>query len=420
MNKKIVLNHVFAGSYWQDNLGHEVINFFKADDGCFYFYVCPYGYANKDRHCVPLNEGDLIVNLMTINKDTAKVLSIGVVEKDLVSQYRPKYNKDSRKLTCEEPEGEKNLQSLKKSQEELNTSITYDGKPMGGFFVDDTLPLFNVTAKMKDVYLWDEEKDLTIKLGEMPLSYRKISPKQDRKEFFGKSWANQYVSDDPKMVKCFEDLLKKDGFKEKHGLKDADWKRALRAYDDTPNFLRLSGRMNDENAISNLIASFCELSQEAKKAFGQFAGVNVPYVLKRERHMKSNHGRPDFTLLANGKMVAMVENKVEAELTSDKKFGNQIPKYLDELPKSGHLIVLVPDYYDAKKIDAMAVKDCRIVIKRYSDLISDVFTELLSDLPSSYKDLYDQFRDVLEIHSQNTNNDFYNTLMSRYNHIVNS
>jgi hypothetical protein len=415
MNKKVVLNHVFAGSYWQENLGHEVINLFKADDGYFYFYVCPYGYANKDRHCAPLNEGDLIVNLVTINKDTAKVLSIGVIEKDLVSEYHPKYNKNTRRLACEGPEGEKNLQLLKESQEKLNTSITYDGKQIGDFFANDTLPLFNVTARMKDIYLWDDEKDLTIELSEMPSSYRK-----DHKRFFGKAWANHYVSDDPKMAEFFEDLLKKDGFKENLGLKDANWNKTLRAYNDDPNFLRLSGRINDENAISNLIASFCELSPAIKEAFGKFVGINGPYVLKRESHIKSNNGRPDFTIFVNGEKTAMIENKILAGLTPDDKFGNQIPKYLAELPDNGHLVVLVPNYYDTRKIEELAAKDHRIMIKKYSDLITDVFTEIPNSLPSSYKDLYDQFRDVLEIHSQNVDNDFYNTLMSRYNHIVNS
>ena len=31
-NTMIVFNHMFTGDYLNDNLGHEVINLFKADD----------------------------------------------------------------------------------------------------------------------------------------------------------------------------------------------------------------------------------------------------------------------------------------------------------------------------------------------------------------------------------------------------
>ena len=35
----IVLNRMYAGQYLEHNLGHEVINFFRADDGNHYLYL---------------------------------------------------------------------------------------------------------------------------------------------------------------------------------------------------------------------------------------------------------------------------------------------------------------------------------------------------------------------------------------------
>ena len=42
---KILLNSMFVGNYGLDkgNLPHEVINFFRADNGQFYVYITPYG-----------------------------------------------------------------------------------------------------------------------------------------------------------------------------------------------------------------------------------------------------------------------------------------------------------------------------------------------------------------------------------------
>lgn len=45
----IILNHMFTGDYLNENLGHEVINLFKADDKQNYIYLCRDGnYSRKD------------------------------------------------------------------------------------------------------------------------------------------------------------------------------------------------------------------------------------------------------------------------------------------------------------------------------------------------------------------------------------
>ena len=47
-NTMIVFNHMFTGDYLNDNLGHEVINFFKADDGANYIYLCKDGKYSRN------------------------------------------------------------------------------------------------------------------------------------------------------------------------------------------------------------------------------------------------------------------------------------------------------------------------------------------------------------------------------------
>ena len=48
--KYIITNSVLVGDYGynKNNLPHEMINFFKADDGNFYVYITPYGVLDKD------------------------------------------------------------------------------------------------------------------------------------------------------------------------------------------------------------------------------------------------------------------------------------------------------------------------------------------------------------------------------------
>lgn len=45
----IIINHMFTGNYLNDNIGHEIINLFKADDNENYIYLCKDGeYTKKD------------------------------------------------------------------------------------------------------------------------------------------------------------------------------------------------------------------------------------------------------------------------------------------------------------------------------------------------------------------------------------
>lgn len=48
MEDTIIINNTYAGNYGFDknNLPHEMINFFRADDLNFYVYITPYGVSN--------------------------------------------------------------------------------------------------------------------------------------------------------------------------------------------------------------------------------------------------------------------------------------------------------------------------------------------------------------------------------------
>lgn len=54
MNDEILINQLFAGTYLDEgkNIGHEVINLFKADDGNNYLYITPSGKIDLTSHPV--------------------------------------------------------------------------------------------------------------------------------------------------------------------------------------------------------------------------------------------------------------------------------------------------------------------------------------------------------------------------------
>lgn len=47
--RMIIINRMFSGSYLKDNIGHEWINLFRADDNGFYLYLNSDGTFNKNR-----------------------------------------------------------------------------------------------------------------------------------------------------------------------------------------------------------------------------------------------------------------------------------------------------------------------------------------------------------------------------------
>lgn len=48
MKSEIVLNRLFAGSFGEDNIGHEIVNMYKADSGANYLYIQPYGTYHRE------------------------------------------------------------------------------------------------------------------------------------------------------------------------------------------------------------------------------------------------------------------------------------------------------------------------------------------------------------------------------------
>lgn len=54
---KILLNSIFTGEYGVNNgnLPHEVINFFRSDNGKYYIYITPYGTINPHMHSEDLS-----------------------------------------------------------------------------------------------------------------------------------------------------------------------------------------------------------------------------------------------------------------------------------------------------------------------------------------------------------------------------
>ena len=78
--RPIILNHMYSGEYLGDNIGHENINLFKADDGNNYIYLCKDGkYTRKD---LP----KYVIQVRHHCTRTLEVISIAEIESKITKQ----------------------------------------------------------------------------------------------------------------------------------------------------------------------------------------------------------------------------------------------------------------------------------------------------------------------------------------------
>lgn len=68
--KEILLNRMYVGSFLKTNIGHEVINLFRDDNGSNYIYVNPYGRFDK-KH----NDIESILLVRGINATTVEIIA---------------------------------------------------------------------------------------------------------------------------------------------------------------------------------------------------------------------------------------------------------------------------------------------------------------------------------------------------------
>ena len=69
-SKGIVINWMFSGNYLIDNLGHEIINIFKADNDKCYVYLNPSGKLTKENSGV-----DTMLMVQNVGNHTVEVIA---------------------------------------------------------------------------------------------------------------------------------------------------------------------------------------------------------------------------------------------------------------------------------------------------------------------------------------------------------
>ncbi len=345
--KEILLNIMGTGEYLDDNLGHEIINLFRDDDGHNNIYVLPYGTfdaKHKDRI-------EVILLAQRVGDDCVQILA---------KAWRLNQTID---LSLD-------VESLTKQQEVFCSQISYGGTPLPQIFSGNrtnasknALVFVSFQAgefrmASKRIFITDKREKADDKsIFFIPKNLPKSSPKsyyakdetgdQDNTlDIQGKSSSYDVLYaliQDPKLWEA-ENRTEKVNVKE------------LAGTENTFNFLRLIRKEDDELSFSNLFAHYFKMSQ---RLCGSFVRDVLKIVDAKNDFEVAREFKHIDLLLTDEEYVIVIENKIKSKINgirhdiNGKIVHSQLQEYMNvaEEMANGRAVryfILSPDYNQIK------------------------------------------------------------------------
>ena len=392
----IILSRMYVGSYLEDNIGHEVINLFKADNGENYVYVNEDGKINpqyNDSVCAVVlvkyvEKG--VMEVVAKAEELEQVLyKTGNISEESASQV--KYVDDNR--------------------------ITYGGVPIYRIHNDTEAEKITITFKTRclrlpkmPLYLIEDEDKV-----EAYESYRLLPEKhfssQSLKMYYPK---NVLQADYSVLTEMISDKKLWESENTTQRIDISDYSALNRGN----SFLSIIKKEYDELVYSNMLAYFFEQNRSVFLEFVKnilgIDGFSREFRIVRE----SNHNIDLWIEDENN--VIVIENKIKSKINGEQhdlygdKIQSQLMKYyecaVEDCPdKSIHCYIFSPDY-NFINLNKYATGEHYTLIK-YSQIYSFYHEKAGDMLRVSY---FREFIDALEIHSKTVDNSNFEVMKERF------
>ncbi len=342
---EIIINRLFSGDYLTDNVGHEVINLYKDDNGRHYLYVQPYGtysieHFEKIEYMLMVRgvEGKGAVEVVGLAQGISDICDPRISEQK---------NRDRQNAYIAQNE------------------VKYGGKSIIDIFsqnkdhiVDKSGNLLKETPLHQPIYI-----SMCAESVKRPSQPVYIVFKSGKKDEFDPAKAKVVLLSETQQARC--------SLKQYFNSESADYQKlldlihcpdlwtgeldkvtAIQEEKDEVNFFDVCGIENYELAFSNGFAHFIE---KYPKLIVDFARQKLNTVVKDFPIVKREYHNIDIWL-ENEEEIVVVENKVTSKIngvqTFDKELsGSQLNKYYtfaqSEAKPSGKKVrcfLLTPDY----------------------------------------------------------------------------
>ena len=346
--REIILNKMYVGGYLSEgtNIGHEIINLYKADDGKNYIYLNSQG-------TIELSHGENSLTILLVRKFASKIYKVlakaeGITILDFAD------NKLSRK---ERYEGQVAL------------GLTYGGVSLVDLFNENsyrgsleeeknaytTFVADRVIKPKNQIYITDDESVS----GDNTFFIR-------TNKGFGKQTLREFYSENEK-PESFTDLNQI--IENKELWEEANTTQAISELPEPQkdpyfNFLKIIRQEDNELAFSNMLAYFFDVNRNAFSRFAQkVLSVNMQTDFTIEREKKN------IDLLISDKNNAVViENKIKSSINGINErhdiYSNQVQSQL----KKYYQFVTTDDEYCKKTVSCFIFSPNynRIDLSRFS------------------------------------------------------
>ena len=397
----ILVIKMYNGDYLNEgsNIGHEVINLFRADNGRHYIYCLPGGTigVSKDGKVTD------ILLVQNVGNNTLKVLArINNISSD---QHIAKHCKFSKE------EIQQHVINYA-----LEQNVTYNQKPISSIFMankyksEQDISSVNFTFEVESEQYREPLNDiyLTSKTGQYALSNTKFR----QTEYF--TSAN------------------KEDFRTLCALIDDDtiWQNEDTApfvNNRTPNpdrytFLTLCHKEYDELSYSNMLAYYFENNPAILQDFvNKILGLpfKAPFSIKRE------YKHTDI-LIENADGAIILENIIKSGINGLSEDGrSQLDKYVEEISKQYGLentygFVLCPNYNIIKISNYKNAANQHLIARYYTKSKENVIPYIkLFDFFDIYKEnvndkYYEDFLKALKLHSSKSDTTLRDIMLERF------
>ena len=321
-NEEILLNVMFSGGYLfeQDNIGHEIINFFKADNGKNYIYITPSGKVK--RH----NVKHVLFIKNVENKKTVEIIAM------------------AENVTAENLEDE--IDSIKYAGVKLNeifiNNVYHGDKDISESIVTYKAQNFYFTKKGKRIFITIDKDCKISDCIHINTDKKALAPESMRIYFKEKTEAyNILLNDVIKNKELWEASTSNNlkGFTENY-------------YANSTSFLDIIHKENDEIVFSNLFSYYFQYNHKTFQKFCKnllkIDDMDYKFEIIRE-------SRQNIDLwIESEKYIIVIENKIKSGINGKvNKDYNQLNKYYDftmnyikenKLNKKPYFYIFKPDY----------------------------------------------------------------------------
>lgn len=404
LSREIIINKMYNGNYLLEggNIGHEIINLYKADDGKNYIYLNSQG-------TIELSHGDNILTVLMVRKtvtNTYKVLA--KAEGVWILGFA-----DSRMPRPERYQGQ------------LDLGLTYDGVKLVDIFdqnvfrgsIEDeknayTTFVADKVIKPKDqLYITDDES----LSGESTIYIRTAKG-------FGSQTLREYYNefDKPDSFTDLNQIIENGELWEDSDTTQRISELPMILKDPYFNFLNIIRKEDDELVFSNMFAYYFDQNREAFSRFARevlHVDIQPDFVIKREK-------RNIDLLISDEKHVVAIENKIKSSINGvDERHDinsdlvqSQLNKYYEYITSD--------DEYSTKKPSCFVFlpNHNRIDLSRFScgDKYMIVYYREIYSFFSANRELFegtpyfDDFIHAMYKHTKDIDNDLEEEMQRRF------